>query len=320
VNAIRSRFRAWWMARSPRSDTQLLTQSNIYIVPTRAGFMFAATLIVLLLASINYQLNLGFVLTFLLAGSGAVSMHLTHATLRGLTLRLRPPAPVHAGEAATLAIVLTNPGTARYGIGLRIEAATKAAFTWIDVPDRAQALAHVSFVPQHRGLHAVPVLLAETRFPLGLFRAWTLWRPASDVLAWPAPERPAAPLPLTQAVGGDASSARRAEGGETEGVRAYRRGDPLKWVVWKKAAKGAERGEMVSRDTSASLQRRFWLDYHASSHADLETRLSRLAAWVLAADASGAEYGLRLPGRELALAHGDAHRRACLDALALWKS
>jgi uncharacterized protein (DUF58 family) len=139
------------------------------------------------------------------------------------------------------------------------------------------------------------------------------------VLAWPAPERPAAPLPLTQAVGGESSSARRAEGGETEGVRAYRRGDPLKWVVWKKVAKYAgASGEMVSRDTSASLQRRFWLDYHASSHADLETRLSRLTAWVLAADASGAEYGLRLPGRELALAHGDAHRRACLDALALW--
>ena len=44
---VRNRFRAWWMARAPRSDTQLLTQSNIYIVPTRAGFMFGATLIAL---------------------------------------------------------------------------------------------------------------------------------------------------------------------------------------------------------------------------------------------------------------------------------
>ena len=52
--------------------------------------MFALTLVVLLLASINYQLNLGYVLTFLLAGSGVVSMHVTHGTLRGLTLHLRP--------------------------------------------------------------------------------------------------------------------------------------------------------------------------------------------------------------------------------------
>jgi hypothetical protein len=46
----------------------------------------------MLLASINYQLNLGYALTFLLAGAGLVSMHLTHGTLRGLTLHLRPVA------------------------------------------------------------------------------------------------------------------------------------------------------------------------------------------------------------------------------------
>jgi len=316
---VRQRFRAWWLKRAPRSDTLLLTQSNIYIVPTRAGFMFAATLIVLLLASINYQLNLGFLLTFLLAGSGVVSMHITHATLRGLTLRLRPPPPVHAGNAAPLEIVLTSPGAARYGIGLRVDQATPAAFSWIDVPERSQAVTHVSFQPASRGLHAVPTLLAETRFPLGLFRAWTLWRPASSVLVWPAPERPAAPLPAAHASGRGEATSRRAEGSETEGVRAYRRGDPLKLVLWKKAAKVAERGELVSRDTSAAVQRQLWLDYQASGASGVEARLSRLAAWVLAAEAGQVEYGLRLPGRELPLSHGEAHRRACLDALALWR-
>ena len=314
--ALQRRWRAWWQARIPRSDTLLLTQANIYILPTRAGLMFALTLLVLLLASINYQLNLGFVLTFLLAGSGVVSMHVTHATLRGLTLHLRPPAPAHADAAAPLEVVLTNPGAARYGIGLRVDA-PGAAFGWIDVPERAQAVAHVSFQPGRRGLHEVPTLLAETRFPLGLFRAWALFRPASSVLVWPAPERPAAPLPAAHALGGAAATARRSEGGETEGVRAYRRGDPLKLVLWKKAAKHAA-GELVSRDTSATVQRQLWLDYQASGAGGAEARLSRLAAWVLAADAGHVDYGLRLPGRELGLAHGAAHRRACLDALALW--
>ena len=87
---VRQRFRRWLQQRLPRTDTLLLTQRNVYILPTRAGLMFAFTLLVLLLASINYQLNLGYVLTFLLAGSGVVSMHLTHNTLRGLTLHLKP--------------------------------------------------------------------------------------------------------------------------------------------------------------------------------------------------------------------------------------
>ncbi len=110
---VRARFRAWWQARLRRSDTLLLTQRNIYILPTRAGLMFAATLLTLLIASINYQLNLGYVLTFLLAGSGVVSMHLTHNTLRGLTLHMKPVTPVFAGDPAVLEIVVASPGGAQ---------------------------------------------------------------------------------------------------------------------------------------------------------------------------------------------------------------
>jgi uncharacterized protein (DUF58 family) len=50
---------------------------------------------------------------------------------------------------------------------------------------------------------------------------------------------------------------------------------------------------------------------------DTEARLSRLCAWVLAAG-DAAEIGLRLPGVEIPPGYGAAHRRACLEALALW--
>jgi uncharacterized protein (DUF58 family) len=318
--AIRARFRAWWQARLPRSDSQLLTQRNIYILPTRAGLLFAGTLLVLLLASINYQLNLGYVLTFLLAGSGVVSMHVTHNTLRGLTLRLKPPGPVFAGEPAPLDLVLTSPGSARYGIGLKVLDAPNATLSWIDVPGGGQAGAQVAFVPPSRGWHDVPALSAETRFPLGLFRAWTVWRPASRLLAYPAPERPAAPLPTAHAAPGGPSPSRTRDGGEIEGVRGYRRGDPLKLVYWKKAAKAlATGGELVSRDTAASAQRQLWLEWQACGALLPEQRLSRLAAWTIAADRAGIEYGLRLPGVELEPAEGDAQRRRCLEALATWR-
>jgi uncharacterized protein (DUF58 family) len=316
---LRGRFRAWWQARLRRSDTLLLTQRNIYILPTRAGLMFAATLLTLLVASINYQLNLGYVLTFLLAGSGVVSMQLTHNTLRGLTLHMKPAVPVFAGDAAGLQIVLASPSGARYGIGLKIESAADSTLTWVDVPAGGQAAAHVSFVPATRGRHEVPTLSAETRFPLGLFRAWTVWRPAGQVLVYPKPERPPAALPAARAVPGGPVPSRHMQGAEVEGIRAYRRGDPLKLVVWKKAAKALEAGgELVSRDTSASAQQELWLDWQACGSLAPEDRLSRLAAWVLAAERAGANYGLALPGVELARSHGEGQRRACLEALALW--
>ena len=317
---VRRGFQRWVQSRQARTDTLQLTQRNVYILPTRAGLLFAATVFVLLLASINYQLNLGYVLTFLLAGSGVVSMHLTHATLRGLTLHLKPVAPVFVGDAVLLDVVLTSPGTARFGIGLKVASAAPGSLSWINVPALGQASAQLSFVATTRGSNEVPTLGAETRFPLGLFRTWTVWRPAAQLLVYPKPEYPAAPLPLARAVPGGAAQTRVNDGGEIEGVRAYRRGDPPKLIAWKKAAKAMEAGgDLVSRDTSAAVHQALWLEWQGCGALAPEDRLSRLTAWTVAAHRSNAEYGLRLPGQEIELAGGDLHRRRCLEALALWR-
>ena len=312
----RQRLRAWFEARLPRSDTWTLTQRNIYIVPTRAGLMFVLVLFVMLLASINYQLSLGYVLTFLLAGAGFVSMHLTHNTLRGVTLHLRPPPSGFAGEPMALEIVLSSPARTQHGVGLGFEnAPDRSHDVFVDVPAGGQAVAHLAFVPPSRGTHTLPTLRAETRYPLGLFRAWTVWRPAAQALAWPRPETPMAPWPATPSAAGEAAPQQRSDSGEFDGVRSYRRGDALKRIVWKKVAKG---GELVSRDHRSALQRELWLDWQQAQLPGTEPRLARLAAWVVAADAAGVPHGLRLPGVEIAPATGGAHRRASLDVLALW--
>ena len=316
----RARFRQWWQARLPHTDIWVLGQRNVYILPTRAGFTFVATLMVMLLASINYQLNLGYALTFLLAGAGLVSMHLTHGNLRGLTLHLRPAQPVFAGEPAVLEVVVHNPGNQRHALGLRFESASdeaadpNAGLVWCDAPRQGQAGVHLSLVPARRGWQPVPALVVETLFPFGLFRAWTVWRPAARVLAWPQPERPAPPLPLGTAQHGDERASRRGEGSELDGVRPWRRGDTMRQVVWKKVARS---GELVSRETTGNAQREIWLDWADAHAAGPEQRLSRLAAWVLAAEHEGLDFGLRLPGRELPPGQGDAHRLAALDMLAL---
>jgi uncharacterized protein (DUF58 family) len=320
---LRARLRQWWHSRLPLADTTVLTQRNVYILPTRSGLAFAATLTVMLLAAINYQLNLGFALTFLLAGAGVVSMHITHGSLRGLTLHLRPPLPVFAGEPAALDVVLTNPGAARHGLGLRVldaQPATAAAepgrasgTIWCDVPAQGQATAQLRVVLPHRGWHGVPTLVVETVFPFGLFRAWSVWRPAARALAWPAPETPPPPLPASHGSDGDERATHRTEGSELDGVRPWRRGDTMRQVVWKKVARS---GELVSRETTGSAQRMLWLAWDQTAAPGTEARLSRLAAWVLAAERAGMACGLQLPGQTLDPGLGDGHRRAALDMLA----
>jgi uncharacterized protein (DUF58 family) len=245
-------------------------------------------------------------------------MHMTHNTLRGLTLQLRPPRPAFAGDAAALELVLHNTGGARHGLGLRLQGTPAASAVWCDVPAQGQQQATLGLVLPHRGWHGVPTLVVETVFPFGLFRAWSLWRPAARVLAWPRPEDPPPALPALGAAAGQEHGQRRGEGGELDGVRPWRRGDTMRQVVWKKVARS---GELVSRETSQAAARELWLDWSDAQVRQLpgtEARLSRLAAWVLAADRAGLASGLQLPGRELPPGHGEGHRRAALDLLGQW--
>lgn len=319
---LAGRIRSWTLKRTAPTDTLTLTHRNVYILPTGAGAVFAATLFVLLLASINYQLNLGYLLTFLLAGSGAVSMHITHRTLRGLQLHLRPPADAFAGQAAALDVLLTSRDDARHGIGLRLSPHDAAQTVWVDVAAQAQTAVALRLQLPQRGRHGVPTVQVETRFPLGLFKAWAVWRPASSLLVYPAPESPATPAPAPLATAThDGAALTALDAGETDGVRPLRRGDALNRIVWRKAARTwAAGGELVTRDTSSPARRQLWLDWQACHPLAPEDRLSRLTAWVLEADRLGARYGLQLPGEPTPIGHGDAHRQQCLQTLALWRA
>ena len=319
---LRQRLSQWFLNRLPPSDTLTLTQRNVYLLPTRPGWMLCFTLLLLLVASINYQLNLGYLLTFLLAGSAVVGMHVCHGNLRGLTLHLQPPAPVHAGLAVTLAVRLSSERKRpRWGLGLGVvpEGREPPHLAWADVPAQGSSVLQVAWPAPRRGLLKLPTITAQTLFPLGTFRVWTVWRPAAQVLVYPAPEPHAPALPPGEPLGGAAGGARAQSTGEFDGVRAYRRGDPMKSVVWKKAAQAfaSGRDNLVSREAQTAQRHQLWLDHASCGAQGMEARLSRLTAWVLQADRLGMDYGLRLPGRVIAPDQGASHRNRCLEAMAL---
>lgn len=329
------RFDAWAAARHPPGTATRLTQRNVYILPTRTGWFFALLVVVLLVLSINYQLNLGYLLAFLLAGSALMAMHVTHANLRGLRLLARPPdGMVHQGRSARLPLTLEGGPRAHWGLALRADRSVRARDQrrlrfrrrradpaapagWLhaDCPRAGETGVTLIWTPMQRGLLPWPMLTVESRYPLGVWRAWSRWRPQGELLALPAPEHPAPPLPAARAAAGSGPAA-RSGGSETEGVRPYRPGDSPRHVLWKQFAHS---GELVSRDTAQPQARaELWLDFGALPAAlDVEARLSRLCAWVLAADRAGLRYGLRLGARQVAPGSGATHLARCLRLLAL---
>lgn len=338
LRALRQRWSDWWEARLPRQDQIRLTQRNLYILPTRAGLSFAVVVMVLLLAAINEQVNLGYALAFLLAGAGMAALYQTHGNLQGVSLRLQSLHSVHAGQVLRLPVALNNQHRrlGRHGLQISVdirslprELVTGASPLQVELAPGSEGTVEVDVPTRQRGWLSLPRLTIETRYPLGLFRAWAFWRPESRVLVWPALDPHAPPLPdlpgqsdLSQAT---ATQARDAD--MPEGLRDHRRGDPLRWVAWKKSTRTlATGGQLVSREPAGGRTPERWLDHDLSpglQQLPPEARLSRLASWLVQAEqdaaSNGPAYGLRLPGQSLPCGHGAQHLRLCLDALATWQ-
>ncbi|MCA3147661.1 MAG: DUF58 domain-containing protein, partial [Burkholderiales bacterium] len=99
-------------------------------------------------------------------------------------------------------------------------------------------------------------------------------------------------------------------------VRPYQQGDSIRRIAWKTVARSD--GDLISTKIfEGGASQDIWLDWSLTGTQNEALRLSRLTAWVLKADELGLDYGLKLPGLEIAPSHGELHRAECLKALAL---
>src|SRR3954470_18555385 len=105
--------------RAPERGEIVLVQRRIFILPTRAGLGFGATLVLMLAGSINYALSLGFVLPFLLVSVGMTALLHSFRNLAGLRVAAGKTGPVFAGETARFTIAIRNPTRApRYSLAI----------------------------------------------------------------------------------------------------------------------------------------------------------------------------------------------------------
>lgn len=298
----------------PEHGTVLLVHRRVYIVPTRLGWVYGGTLAILLIGSINYALSLGFALTFLLAGLGLSGMVHTARNLAHLAISVGRAEPVFAGESAQFRLFLESRSRAERQAVLARH--LRSGFQLVfDVPMGEVAEVVLAAPAERRGWLALGRVMLETRYPLGLFRAWSYVEPDAKCLVYPRPERSALP-PWSP---NEAAGAARAQARGTDdfaGLRGYQRSDSPRHVAWKAAARTES---LLTKQFSGDSAAELWLDWQLlPASLGIEQRLSRLAGWVLGAEQAGARYGLRLPGTEIDPGRGEAHCATCLQALALF--
>jgi len=237
-------------------------------------------------------------------------------TFRNLAnLRLSPGRvrPVFAGEAAQFTICIDNPGAARrYSIGLTRDK-KEASFT--DVPAQQTTLLGTAVPTVRRGLLRPGRLTLFTTFPLGLYYAWAYFEPAMQCVVYPRPAPPGLALP--PASSSDGQGIESGQGQEDfSGLRQYHPGDSPRHIAWKAAARGQG---LLTKQFSGRVDSELWLSWYLlPPRMNLEDKMSHLARWVLDAHAAGMSYGLKLPGKTVAIAGGNVQCERSLEALALF--
>lgn len=309
---LQRRIRRWALDRYPRSRSVTLTQNRIFILPTRAGAGFMLLLVLLLLMGINYENNLIYAITFLCAGVFLVSCLHTYSNLAGLKLQALKGNSCFAGEQAEFEIELDQQGE-RYPEQIQLQFELGGAPLMLDLEQHCQRVE--LFCPaSHRGWLNPGGLKLETRFPLGLFRAWTWVGLELQALIYPTPIRGELPAATGDGQSGEACVRQRNGTDDFMGLERFQPGMSLRQIDWKSYARGLGLQAKQFGDQQAPD---IWLDLEQYSGA-LEQRLSRLTWWVLELSRQELRFGLRLGGHELKPEQGENHRQEALKRLALY--
>lgn len=316
ADPVRRRLRDWiFQPRGAETGTIVLNQRRVFIFPTRYGFFFAFSLLLFLAASINYDLALGFVLTFYLASAALVAM--LHTFRNQVHLHLTPlkAEPVFAGGQADFDVLLENPrDDERAALWLKAPGFSTA----LDLAPLSRIAATIRVPAPVRGWQPAPRITVDTRYPLGLFRAWSYWQPALGCVVYPAPAQVRDEVAELPEAGGEGVPRGRGTD-DFAGLRDYQTNDSPRHIAWKAAARSFATGApLPAKAFSGTAAPEVVFDIDAlGSIAGLEARLSRLTRHVLEADTMRLRYTLKLGARCIGPGEGESHRLACLKALAL---
>jgi uncharacterized protein (DUF58 family) len=308
------RFETWLLerVRRLRGPVELpleLEYRHIYVMPTGFGAWFGFLLVLMGIGGLNFNNNMTLMLVFLLGAIALLSTLLAYRNLVGLRLEAILVKPVFAGETARFRLLLRNP-EARQRFAIQAIGAESVDTTDVRPQDSGR-LTIIQTCP-FRGWAELDAFRVENRFPLALFRAWSVIIPTARCLVYPEPA--VNPPPLPDSGHGDHGVARRGEGEHFHGLREYRPGDPLRRIAWRASARHQK---LYSREMEAPRDDACELNWYLMGSGDTEEKLSILTAWVLRAERRQIPYSLEMPGAALPADLGEEHKAACLKILAL---
>jgi uncharacterized protein (DUF58 family) len=264
---------------------------------------FLGLLAVLIIGSAQYASNLGFFFSFWLAATAVLGLLATRRRLLRLKVRALHIDSGFEGEPLRLTLELQGED------GAAAEAAFGEGSTGAAIPTPEGTRLVLDLPPRGRGTHLSPPLRLCMRDPLGLVRLERNQPLARRYWVYPTPsgERPLPP---------PAGHAKRGGQDDFTGLKTYQPGDRPARIHWRALARG---GGLQTKQFAGEARPHGprVLDEERLRDLPREARLRQLAAWVLACEAAGEPYALRLShGASLPRGLGAEHRTQALRLLA----
>ncbi|ABV87737.1 DUF58 domain-containing protein [Shewanella pealeana] len=311
---LNRQWQTWISRRLPAREQITLSHKSIFILPTGFGLAWLVLLVVLFLFGTNYQNNLVMGLSFLLLSIFNTCIIYSYKNLAGLSLSSSKANNTVAGQAIYFPINLSCPNRA-YEVQLNFQ---NQPLEVVKKVSEHQTQALVTYNKAHRGINHPGRVKIETRYPLGLFRAWSHIDLAQAQLVYAEPVIDPNPVYLNSDHTSEQQDTGKYVAGidEYKGLREYVLGESLKQVAWKQWAQG--RG-MLTKEFEEPQGAPMWLSLDPKSN-DIELALSHLAWHTEQLSAKRQVFGLKIGGSTIHPSHGEHHRNKVQTQLALYPS
>jgi len=295
-----------------------MNKSRFTYRPTTSGGILILVLFAMLLASMNYSNNMGYILCFLLVSLMLVSYLLTRSNIKGLEAINLQVQAAFAGEMISCSFDLNNRSsrnlTGIYCSGFN--GICHGDFSGpINIPAGSCVTVKIILSAPQRGIFRLKRLTLFSIYPLGLFQARGELETDLIYLVYPKPEG-TRQWPESETYEEESGEGFYSRGGDDFiGVRPYRPGESMHHIDWKAVARGRP---LNIKEFTGGGSDQLWFSFSQLQGLDIEKRLSQLTRWILEADQEGREFGLGMPQRTLPLDCSPGHTVKCLETLATY--
>lgn len=312
-NFVKKCFNSWLNRRMPAAHVQQLSNRNIFIIPSKFGFVYLLFVILLFLLGTNYQNNVIILLSYIFASLFLTAMLQCFFNLSKLHFDCQQHISAYAKQHIKIPINIRSNST-RYTLSFKFP--QQSCFV-VNQLGKGETKIGVPYCPPCRGVNDPGRLKISSEYSLGLFICWTQLDFNCQITTYP--EKRVFSNLLTSP--NNNSNEQEQEGniidnGDDFGeLRPYRLGESRAQIAWKQLAKGQG---LLSKTNQQQQGSTIWLMLEKLPTANIETQLQMLCFLINECYRAGQPFGIDLGYIKIPPDMGYNHIENCLATLAYY--